>query len=180
MVVAGIYTPSLGGYSVEIVTMDQIVGAGLGTGRACILHVCFDFPNKSCYCQTSNVMRTKSQNLNVSRLVFAKSAEARCLTKNEDVAGSTPTGDTPTTYEWSSILLPTNVRCVLEVWRYILNSSDCCLSHLFFRGWLWLEWVCVCVCVWWAVREITKSSNTFSATNISSNIVWLLQLHDTI
>ena len=30
------------------------------------------------------------------------------------------------------------------------------------------------------VREITKSSSTFSATNISSNIVWLLQLHDTI
>ena len=32
----------------------------------------------------------------------------------------------------------------------------------------------------WSVREITKSSCTFSATNISSNIVWLLQLHDTI
>ena len=32
----------------------------------------------------------------------------------------------------------------------------------------------------WSVREITKSSSTFSATNISSNRVWLLQLHDTI
>ena len=31
-----------------------------------------------------------------------------------------------------------------------------------------------------AVREITKSSSTFSTTNISSIIVWLLQLHDTI
>ena len=31
-----------------------------------------------------------------------------------------------------------------------------------------------------SVREITKISSTFSATNISSNIVWLLQLHDTI
>ena len=30
------------------------------------------------------------------------------------------------------------------------------------------------------VREITNRSSTFSATNISSNIVWLLQLHDTI
>ena len=29
-----------------------------------------------------------------------------------------------------------------------------------------------------AVREITKSSSTFSATNISSNIVWFLPLHD--
>ena len=32
----------------------------------------------------------------------------------------------------------------------------------------------------YSAREITKSSSTFSATNISSNIVWLLQLHDTI
>ena len=31
-----------------------------------------------------------------------------------------------------------------------------------------------------SVREITKSSSTFSATNISSNEVWLLQLYDTI
>ena len=30
------------------------------------------------------------------------------------------------------------------------------------------------------VREITKSSSTFSATNISSNMIWLLQVHDTI
>ena len=31
-----------------------------------------------------------------------------------------------------------------------------------------------------SVREITKSISTFSATNYSSNIVWLFQLHDTI
>ena len=31
-----------------------------------------------------------------------------------------------------------------------------------------------------AVREINKNGSTFSATNISSNIVLLLQLHDTI
>ena len=29
-------------------------------------------------------------------------------------------------------------------------------------------------------REITKSSSTFSATNISRNIVWSIQLRDTI
>ena len=29
-------------------------------------------------------------------------------------------------------------------------------------------------------REITKIGSTFSATNISSNMIWLLQLHDTI
>ena len=32
----------------------------------------------------------------------------------------------------------------------------------------------------WAVREITKSSSTYSVTNISSNIAWLLELHDII
>ena len=32
----------------------------------------------------------------------------------------------------------------------------------------------------WSVREITKSSSTFSATNISSNITSILKLHDTI
>ena len=30
------------------------------------------------------------------------------------------------------------------------------------------------------VREITKSGSTSSATNISCNIIWFLQLHDTI
>ena len=30
------------------------------------------------------------------------------------------------------------------------------------------------------VREITKSSSTFSATNVSSKMIRLLQLHDTI
>ena len=32
----------------------------------------------------------------------------------------------------------------------------------------------------WTVWEITKSSSTFSATNISSNVIWFFQLHDTI
>ena len=31
-----------------------------------------------------------------------------------------------------------------------------------------------------AVREITKSNSTFSATNISSNMIWFFQLRDTI
>ena len=31
-----------------------------------------------------------------------------------------------------------------------------------------------------AVRAITKNSSTFSATNISSNMIWFRQLHDTI
>ena len=38
--------------------------------------------------------------------------------ENEDAVGAAPTGDAPTTSEWSTILLPTKVCLVLEVWRY--------------------------------------------------------------
>ena len=50
--------------------------------------------------------------------VFAESLEARCQVENEDVVGAAPTGDAPTTSEWSTILLPTKVRLILEILRY--------------------------------------------------------------
>ena len=49
--------------------------------------------------------------------VFAESLEARRQVENEDVVGAAPTGDAPTTSEWSTILLPTTVRLLLEVLR---------------------------------------------------------------
>ena len=49
-------------------------------------------------------------------VVFARSIEARCLVQNEDVVGAAPTGDAPTTPEGSTMLLPTSVRLILEVW----------------------------------------------------------------
>ena len=39
--------------------------------------------------------------------------------ENEDVVGAAPTGDAPTTSEWSTILLPSKVRLILETWWYI-------------------------------------------------------------
>ena len=71
------------------------------------------------YHQTSYISCTKSQNLNVSHLVvvFAQSIEARCKVENEDVVGAAPTGDAPTTSEWSTSLLPTKVHLILEVWE---------------------------------------------------------------
>ena len=57
--------------------------------------------------------RTKSQNLNVSRLVLQLSLPnslepgVKSRMKNEDVA---PVGAAPTTSEWSKILLPTYIR----------------------------------------------------------------------
>ena len=56
------------------------------------------------YRKVSNIGHNKSQNLNVSRLVvFAQSIEAECQADNEDVVGAAPTGDAPTTSEWSWI-----------------------------------------------------------------------------
>ena len=51
--------------------------------------------------------------------VFAESLEARCQVENEDVVGAAPTGDAPTTSEWSTILFPTQVRLILETLRYV-------------------------------------------------------------
>ena len=82
------------------------------------------YPAVSFICRkVSNIRHTKSQNLNDSRLVleivFTQSIEAGYKVENhdEDVVGATPTGDAPTTSEWSTILLPTKVRLVLETWR---------------------------------------------------------------
>ena len=75
------------------------------------------------YCQTSNIRHTKSQHLNVSRLVLqltcpiGQSIEARCEVENEDVVEATPTGDAPTTSECSTTLLPTKVWLIIEVWQ---------------------------------------------------------------
>ena len=51
-------------------------------------------------------------------VVFAQSTEARRKVENEDVVGAAPTGDAPTTSEWSALLLPTKVPLILEVWRW--------------------------------------------------------------
>ena len=41
--------------------------------------------------------------------------------ENEDVVGAAPTGDAPTTSEWSTILLPTKVQLILETWLKLLS-----------------------------------------------------------
>ena len=59
------------------------------------------------YRKITNISRTKSKNLNVFRLglqfAFAQYTEARCYADNEDEVGAAPTGDAPTTSEWSTI-----------------------------------------------------------------------------
>ena len=50
-------------------------------------------------------------------IVFVQYIEARCSVENEDVVGAAPTGDAPTTSEWSTILLPTKAQLISEAWR---------------------------------------------------------------
>ena len=79
-------------------------------------------------------------------------------------------------------LFPQSVLCVS--WGSYHNTLGYKASSLnqYLKGWrgascALLEWIDHA----WTVREITKSSNTFSATNFSSNMIWFFfQLHDTI
>ena len=85
------------------------------------------------YRNISNISGTKSPNLNVSRLevVFAQSNEARCQVESEDVVGAAPTGDAPTTSEWSTVLLLTDVSYIRELMVIPnLHSSKCLLWRL--------------------------------------------------
>ena len=61
------------------------------------------------YCQISNIGHTKSQNLNVSRLVLQLSY----------VVGVAQTGAAPTTSEWSTISFPTKAHLISELFPYI-------------------------------------------------------------
>ena len=70
------------------------------------------------YRQVSNISRTRSRRFSYCLAAFFdESLEARCQVKNEDIVGAAPTGDAPTTSGWSTILLSTKVRLILEVLR---------------------------------------------------------------
>ena len=82
---------------------------------------------KLTYRQVSNIRRTKSQPLKdactVLRLSLPNPLKPDVKSGNEDVAGAAPTGDAPTTSEWSTILLPTKVRLILEVLQYVNGTK---------------------------------------------------------
>ena len=66
------------------------------------------------YHKISNISHTKSQNLNdcglVLQLPLANPLKPGVEVENEDLVGAGPTGDAPTTFEWSTISLPTVVH----------------------------------------------------------------------
>ena len=71
------------------------------------------------YREISNTRWTKSQNLNVSHLILQLSLPSQLKpgvkVKNDDVVEAAPAGDAPTTFEWTTVILPTKVRMILEI-----------------------------------------------------------------
>ena len=79
---------------------------------------------KNTYHQFSNTRHHKSQNFNISHLVLQLSLcnilKPGVKSRNEDVVGAMLTGDASTTYEWSTILLPTEAQ-IIEVLQHYNN-----------------------------------------------------------
>ena len=82
-----------------------------------------------------------------------------------------PTGDAPTTSEWSTILLPTKVQLILEVWWYLPWCSGIARKASYWPSWWWIStsyvnnhWIIVIMMLRNAkcYLDIHISSNTFS------------------
>ena len=120
-------------HSLECQTSRIIQWLRCGTVYALLRRMFGDFPEIKHYRKTSSINLTKSQNLNVSCIILQLSSLnplKPCEVETEDVVGAAPTGDAPTTSELSTILLPTKVRLILEVLRYIdFMSENYAMSH---------------------------------------------------
>ena len=75
-----------------------------------------------------SIWRTKSQNLNVSRLVLQLS-----------LSNLLKPGDAPTTSELSTISLSSKVWLILEVWRYIHSKGFLFIQYNENRGISWCQ-----------------------------------------
>ena len=81
------------------------------------------------YRKISNIWRTKLKCLSSRRaVVFGQSNGARSYVENEDVVRAAPTGDAPTTSEWSTILLPAKVSYIRDL--TVIFSVVVCLMWL--------------------------------------------------
>ena len=72
---------------------------------------------KISYTKTSNIRHTKSQHLNISRLVLQFFPN---LMKPGVKSSMSPVSAAPTTSKWSTILLPIKVCLILEVRHYFV------------------------------------------------------------
>ena len=77
----------------------------------------------------------------------------------------------------SRILQSASLNCIMDHSGYEFSQLETTLQYDIVSHWRSPSQYDPCTS---AVREITKSSSTFSATNISNNLIWLFQLHYTI
>ena len=84
------------------------------------------------YRHNSNIRHIKSENLSDCLLVLQLPWVDWSQVENEDVVGAAPTGNAPTTSEWSTILLPTQTCLILETWRYVISPMFWG-THVYFR-----------------------------------------------
>ena len=84
---------------------------------------CINYTRQSIWYYKTSDIRHKNPKLkwfsSHLAVVFFPNHWTRCLVENEDVVGVAPTGDAPTTSEWSTSLFPTKVWLILDVWRCI-------------------------------------------------------------
>ena len=116
--------------------------------------------------------------------VFPESLETISQVENEDVVGAAPTGDAPTTSEWSTILLPTNVRLILEILQYILLGHCLTLLAEYERV---SEWLSLTAFLGQSTEYgtlnkiylyVNKTSKNISEWNCNESL-WEFQLHIT-
>ena len=87
----------------------------------CCASVCYAL-SLYIYRKFSNIRRTRSQNLNVSHLILqlflCNILKPGAIYWSQVLGGYRPICVPPATSEWSTIVLPTKVWLILEVWLY--------------------------------------------------------------
>ena len=133
---AALYNRSNGSYILTMCTCVYVQRGSSMDNKSNMLSYQLYILSSETYRQTFNIRNTKYQSVNVSRLVLQLSLPihwSQLLSWKEDIVGAAPTGDTPTTSEWSTILLPTKVLHILEFWLYIAIL-------IFFQAYLLFNW----------------------------------------
>ena len=144
-----------------------------------ILPVCIGI-----YRQTSNKSHTKSQNLDISRLVlqmsFPNPLKPGVKWIMKMLFGAAPTGDAPGTSEWSTISLPTKLHLIFDALRYLVycNQNFRCwkkiqetinyilvLDVTSYQKWLFIPWGRFLL-----LMEISTSSFGIKAWKINYNM----------
>ena len=89
------------------------------------------------------------QKCSSSRLavVFDQTIETRCSIVNEDAVVVEPTGDAPTASEWSTILLPTKVRLLLNGTHNLLITNKCRRNVVITHEYVIHQIMCKSICM---------------------------------